>query len=390
MKLTDRQIQLTKPPVSGRVTLSDGNGLQLRITSSDKRSWSLQYRYQGAMRKYTIGSYPEITLKDARARNTELRASIQAGNDPQTSKKLARSPSSTNVEECFEEYLRDHLKINVQKSWPEYERAMRRDVLPFVGKIEIEALDKPAIRAVIRRITDRGSMVLANRVLQYISGMLKWAVGVGYITVNPAADIPKPFKERSRERVLSLDEVRTILSVCDSLAGVQAAFVKFLLFSGQRLNEIAKLTRHEILDDHIAIPRDRNKSGETIITPLLPHLQDILNMCPRGNGQYIFSTTLGEKPISGFSQIKSQLHNASGITDWTFHDFRRSMATALADAGMDQFNIKCALNHKDNSVTGVYDRSYHIKAKSKALSKWHGLIAEEETIEVINFRAMRQ
>ena len=389
MKLTDRQIQLTKPPGSGRLTLSDGNGLQLRITSNGKRSWSLQYRYQGAMRKYTIGSYPEITLKDARARNTELRASIQAGNDPQTSKKLARSPSSTNVEECFEEYLRDHLKINVQKSWPEYERAMRRDVLPFVGKIELEALDKPAVRAVIRRITDRGSMVLANRVLQYISKMLKWAVGVGYITANPAADIPKPFKERSRERVLSLDEVRSILTACDSLVGVQADFVKFLLFSGQRLNEIAKLTRHEIMDDHIAIPRDRNKSGETIITPLLPHLRGILDGCPRGNGPFIFSTTLGAKPLSGFSQIKSQLQKSSGITDWTFHDFRRSMATALADAGINQFNIKCALNHKDNSVTGVYDRSFHIKMKSSALIKWQGLIQYQEAPKLVPIRAIK-
>ena len=387
MKLTDRQIQLTKPPVSGRLTLSDGNGLQLRITSKGKRSWSLQYRYQGAMRKYTIGSYPEITLKDARARDTELRASIQAGNDPQTAKKLARSPSSTNVEECFEEYLRDYLKVNL-KSWPEYERAMRSDVLPFVGKIELEALDKPAIRAVIRRITERGRMVLANRVLQYISKMLKWAVGVGYITVNPAADIPNPAKERSRERVLSLDEVRSVLDACDSLGGVQADFVKFLLFSGQRINEIAKLTHDEVMDDHIAIPRDRNKSGETIITPLLPHLRDILDSCPRGNGPFVFSTTLGDRPLSGFSQIKSLLQKISGITDWTFHDFRRSMATALADAGIDQFKIKCALNHKDNSVTGVYDRSYHIKAKSEALSKWHAIIIEDVTIEAFKLRAV--
>ena len=387
MKLTDRQIQLTKPPVSGRLTLSDGNGLQLRITSKGKRSWSLQYRYQGAMRKYTIGSYPEITLKDARARNTELRASIQAGNDPQTAKKLARSPSSTNVEECFEEYLRDYLKVNL-KSWPEYERAMRSDVLPFVGKIELEALDKPAIRGVIRRITELGRMVLANRVLQYISKMLKWAVGVGYITVNPAADIPKPAKERARERVLSLDEVRSVLDACDSLGGVQADFVKFLLFSGQRLNEIAKLTHDEVMDDHIAIPRDRNKSGETIITPLLPHLRDILDSCPRGNGPFVFSTTLGDRPLSGFSQIKSLLQKISGITDWTFHDFRRSMATALADAGIDQFKIKCALNHKDNSVTGVYDRSYHIKAKSEALSKWHAIIIEDVTIEAFKLRAV--
>jgi integrase len=188
--------------------------------------------------------------------------------------------------------------------------------------MELEELDKPAIRAVIRRITERGRMVLANRVLQYVSKMLKWAVGVGYITVNPAADIPKPAKERSRERVLTLDGVRAILSACDSLAGVQADFVKFLLFSGQRLNEIAKLTRYEILDDHIAIPRDRNKSGKTIITPLLPHLRDIIDSCPRGNGPFVFSTTLGDRPLSGFSQIKSQLQKTSGVNDWTFHDFR--------------------------------------------------------------------
>ena len=337
------------------------------------------------MRKYTIGCYPEVSLKNARARNTELRASIQAGSDPQTTKKRSRSPSSTNVEECFEEYLRDQFRVNL-KSWPEYERAMRKDVLPFVGKMELEALDKPAIRAVIRRITERGRMVLANRVLQYISKMLKWAVGVGYITANPAADIPKPAKERSRERVLTIDEVRAILSACDSLAGVQADFVKFLLFSGQRLNEIAKLTHDEIIDDHISIPRDRNKSGETIITPLLPHLQTIIDSCPRGNGQYIFSTTHGEKPLSGFSQIKSQLQKASGVTDWTFHDFRRSMATALADAGVDEFAIKYALNHKDSSVTGVYDRSQHLKRKTLALASWYDLVSVGNTANLHHLR----
>ena len=171
-----------------------------------KRSWSLQYRYHGAMRKYTIGTYPEISLKEARAKNTALRATIQAGHDPQADKKAARPPSSTNVQECFEEYLRDHLKRHL-KSWPEYERAMRKDVLPYVGETELAELDKATIRAVIRRITARGRMVLANRVLQYISRMLTWAVGVGYISTNPASDIPKPAKEQARERVLTMDEV---------------------------------------------------------------------------------------------------------------------------------------------------------------------------------------
>ena len=142
------------------------------------------------------------------------------------------------------------------------------------------------------------------------------------------------------------------------------------------------------MDNHIAIPRDRNKSGGTIITPLLPHLKEIIESCSSGDGQFVFSTTGGAKPISAFSQIKSQLQTASGTSDWTFHDFRRSMATALADAGIDQFNIKCALNHKDNSVTGVYDRSFHIKMKSSALTKWHCLIHEHNTQTIIPIRAI--
>lgn len=119
-----------------------------------------------------------------------------------------------------------------------------------------------------------------------------------------------------------------ILAACDSLAGSQATFVKFLLFSGQGPNEIAHLRRNEVNDNHIAIPRDRNKSREMIITPLLPHLQDIIKGCPQGQGPFVFSTTCGEKPLSGISQIKTVLQQASATHDWTFHDFKRSIATA--------------------------------------------------------------
>ena len=143
------------------------------------------------------------------------------------------------------------------------------------------------------------------------------------------------------------------------------------------------------MDDHIAIPRDRNKSGGTIITPLLPHLKEIIESCSSGDGQFVFSTTDGAKPISAFSQIKSQLQTASGTSDWTFHDFRRSMATALADSGVEQFAIKCALNHKDNSVTGVYDRSFHIKMKSSALIKWQSLIQHQEAPKFVPIRAIK-
>ena len=81
-------------------------------------------------------------------------------------------PMSKNVLKIFARLL----KVNL-KSWPEYERAMRKDVLPFVGQIELEALDTPTIWAVIRRIAERGRMFLANRIFQYVSKMFNcWLV----------------------------------------------------------------------------------------------------------------------------------------------------------------------------------------------------------------------
>ena len=130
----------------------------------------------------------------------------------------------------------------------------------------------------------------------------------------------------------------------------------------------------EVKEDRLEIPGLRNKSGETLITPLLPSLLQILEECRRQEGSYVFTTGNGTRPISGFSQIKASLSRLSDVSDWNFHDFRRSLATLLSDNGIDRFSIKCALNHKDGSVTGIYDRSEHIKRKSLALLQWHRMV----------------
>ena len=139
--------------------------------------------------------------------------------------------------------------------------------------------------------------------------------GCWFYRQKSRGDIPKAAKERPRERVLGLDEVRTILSASASLAGAQGGFVKFFFLSSQRLNEIARLTRDEVTDNHIAIPRDRNKSGETIVTPPLPRLKEIIESCSSGDGLFVFSTSNGVKPISAFTQINSKLQTVSGASD---------------------------------------------------------------------------
>ena len=64
------------------------------------------------MLKYTIGTYPDISLKDTRICSTALRATVQTGSDPQNAKRLARLPTSTTVTECLDEYLRDYFLVS--------------------------------------------------------------------------------------------------------------------------------------------------------------------------------------------------------------------------------------------------------------------------------------
>ena len=80
----------------------------------------------------------------------------------------------------------------------------------------------------------------------------------------------------------------------------------------------------------------------------------------------------------------SEAHVRSGHS--MIHDFRRSMATTLADSGLDQFDIKYALNHKDSSVPGVYSKSHHIKRKALALATWYDLVSVSITAKVHHLR----
>ncbi len=112
------------------------------------------------------------------------------------------------------------------------------------------------------------------------------------------------------------------------------------------------------------------KNNRKVITPITEEMQRILQSIPK-NGEFIFSTNYGLKPLNCFSKIKSKLIQTSNIQTWTFHDFRRSMATFLGDNGFNKDRIMTVLNHTDSSVTSIYNRSHHFKQKLEALNFWN-------------------
>lgn len=372
MRLSEYEIKATPTPIK-RSTLSDGRGLELRMTPSGKRTWSLLYPFNGKKQRFTIGDYPAVKLKEARLIADKLRNQVAHGQNPQELKRKARNANIVTVNWCYDQFLVRYLKPQL-RTWQEYDKRISADVLPSLGKKDIRQVQKADIIKIIDAITDRDAPVLANRVLQYTSKFFKWCIGRGYIEYNPAANIPKPAKETSRERVLSLAEARSIYQAAECLGPVTCAFVRLLMLTGQRRSEISHLEWTELQSDRIEIGGHRSKNGKPITTPLTDEANALLAALPRNNGIYVFSTTGGHRPIGNFSRTKDKLAEKSGVADWTYHDFRRSMATNLAEIGISRFDITTALNHQDVSVTGIYERSENCKLKLNTLSIWSKII----------------
>ena len=365
MMLNDRQIKLTESPQAGRLSLNDGNGLSLRVSTSN-RSWSLQYRFNGRKMRMTLGSYPTLSLKQARILAQEKRVALLKGIDPQEDKKQRKEYTFGYYVEL---YIVRHVSVNL-KSHKEVTRIFNTYLLPKIGKISLKSIQKQQVLRIIDTLVNTNRGVTANRVLQHLKTMFKWCIQRGYIDHSIVESIGKPYKEQSRDRVLSVQEIKLIYDSCAVLTNIQRVFVQFLILSGQRLNEIAQLRWIDIREDCLEIPKNRSKNNKKIITPLTETMHLLLKTLPK-EGEYIFSTTSGIKPLNCFAYLKRKIIQKSGVNEWTFHDFRRSMATFLGDKGYEYHNIMLVLNHSDHSVTSIYNRSSQFKKKYETLTFWN-------------------
>ena len=388
MPLTDHIIKNTKHDPSRRVALTDGHGLQLRISMRNDRSWSFQYRFKGRMKKLTLGNWPSISCTKARRLANDARYSIARGIDPQEEKRKAtiKKPKFEEIWAMFDElYIAKSVK---EKTAKDYRQIAAKNILPKLGKRNLDEVERVEVVRLIDHVATRAP-ILANRTLGLLKQFFNWAIGRGDIAMNPALGIPKPIKELKRNRVLSLSEMRRIYSAAESLSPANALFIQLLLLTGQRAGVIAKLTSDEWNGDYLEIAGDRNKSGERILVPLPQIAQEKIASVAHTNGSFLLSTTNGYKPINGFSKLKKKLDYLSGITEWRLHDIRRGISTHFEDNGVDRFYVERLLNHKDNSVTGIYAKSNHLEMRRNIFEQWSRVLTSKDGSDANNIITFR-
>ena len=404
--LTVLAAERAKPNPQKRLEIPDGGlpGLYLVVQSSGAKSWALRYRYGGKPRKLTVGAFPGIGLAAARDLAAIAIRAIAEGRDPGRERREARQKAGVdrdlfkNVAAQFiDRYARRQTR---ESSWLETARLLGFRPEPgatpkasapleatgagiaarWSGRTVSEITRRDVIE-LLDETVDRGATTMANRELAAVRRMFGWCTERGIVEASPCAGVRAPVPERSRDQLLSDDEIKIFWIGADAIGWPFGPLFKLLLLTGQRRDEVGEMRWREIDNDGPlwALPRERVKAGRAHDVPLSDAALAILMALPRVSGRsgYVF-TTNGVVPVSGWSRAKDRLDKAmadAGMTGepWRLHDLRRTAASGMARLGINLPVIERVLNHVSGSfggIVGVYQRHEFSDEKRRALDSW--------------------
>jgi hypothetical protein len=178
MKLTDAKIKGLKADAKRYIEWDDGlSGLGVRVSPTGKRSFIFMYRYQGTSRMMTLGTYPRLTLADARYKASQAKEKVCKEIDPgleQTKKRIAEGEAYT-IKNLVDEYLEKHARQK-KKSWREDERILEKDIVPSWGRKKAKSITRREVVVLLDEIKERaeakgGTGIQANRTLALIRKM---------------------------------------------------------------------------------------------------------------------------------------------------------------------------------------------------------------------------
>ena len=377
--MTDRKVASLKPlPQQTDYFDEATRGFGLRVSPGGTKAWFLKYVVAGDQRRDRLGEYPAISLAGARKKALALRSKLADGMDPRAERAAAAAEQKSNRENSFSavaaKFITRHASKN-RRGW-EVEQIINRELVPYWGERPIAEISRQDVVAALDRVVDRGAPIAANRLLAVIRKLFGWAIERGILDATPVANISAPSKESARDRVLDDDEIKTLWQGCDKLVHPFGAFTRLLLLTAQRRGELAQLNWTDLdgLDGDSptwTLPRTTTKADRTHAVPLSPQAAAIINSLPR-TGEYVFSTgRRGDKPIAGFSVVKRQIDEITGLADWRYHDLRRSGASIMARLNTPPHVLSRILNHapiRQEGVTAIYNRYHYAGEQRHALN----------------------
>jgi len=416
-RINKSSVDATKPGTAEFLLWDDKiAGFGLKVTPKGVKTYLFQYRLggrAGKTRRVTIGKHGALTPDAARKEAERLAVLVSLGVDPQQQKQdNARKAVDLAFKGYATRFVDDCLKVRWERSHKDGEALLRLYAIPALGNKPLHEINRADIRAVLGKA--KGKVATSRNLFAVLRRLFRWAVSQGDLDVSPITGMEPPPLPVKRDRVLSDTELKLAWQASHELGYPFGPFVRLLIVTGQRLEEVSALEWHELEKAKATwtLPADRAKNGNASIVPLsklaVKELDALAKRAKRKDGWprkgFVFSTT-GETSISGHSRAKTRLDremsklkekDAPAVPHWRYHDLRRTLATGMQRLGVRFEVTEAILNHVSGSksgVAGVYQLHDWGPEKRAALQAWSdhldSLLNDKDTSNVVTLAERR-
>ena len=392
-KLTNTEVQQAKPGEKTRL-LSDGGGLQLRINTSGSKKWIFNY-YRPLSKSrtgITLGTFPALSLADARKQAIRSRELLGQGIDPQQyrdEQERHQIASESNTLEHVSTLWFDVKKAEVS---PDYAddvwRSLTRHIFPLIGNLPIAKITAPRVIEVLRPIEAKGNLETIKRLSQRLNEVMDYAVNHGLIQANPLSGIRKVFKRPKKQHMPALkpDELPSLMLVIAqaSIKKTTRCLIEWQLHTLTRPSEAAGTMWNEI--DFKAktwtIPAERMKKRRTHTIPLTNQALALLAvMKPISEKRdHVFPSDRNPRTHTNSQTVNMALKRMGFAGILVSHGLRSIGSTTLNEEGFDADIIESALAHVDtNDVRSAYNRADYLKRRRSMMEWWSTHIEKSAT-----------
>ena len=384
--------------------LNDGAGLRLRIRPDGSRTWIYRYRLDGKEMSTGLGAYPKVGLQIARSKAQEARLEVSKGNNPSTSKRIAKTQQITKGGNTFG-LIADEWLAHNKPDWSgtHYERnegLLRRYLIPDLGKLPIESISEPYLFTVIKKVYDKGTKVSAARTRTIAGQIFSYARATHRGTNNPARDMSdNPYFKKPAVKhfdALPQEQVPLLMAALNKSSNEQqldlktVCALKLAMFTGLRDNSIRGAKWSEIdLEKRIwTVPASRMKSGKEFKLPLPRQAVEVFKTIEpltfREPTSYVFPSS-GKYGHMAENTLRLALHRLGFKV--TFHGMRSLITNVLNERGFNRDAIERQLDHQEqNKTRASYLRSDFMEDRTKIMqwfADWcDGNIAPQNVIAI--------
>ncbi|MBO9357638.1 tyrosine-type recombinase/integrase [Bordetella petrii] len=402
MALTDVVVRQARPTSKPR-SLLDADGLSLFIPPKGRKCWHLRYTFAGKERRISLGTYPEVSLREARELREQARALLAKGVNPRAERKRKHHAALLADEQTFMvvyERWRDHRKLALeegrQTSLDQIRRVFKKDVFPILRHMGIHDITRAHLLEIIGRVEKRGSLSVAEKLRTWFGQLFRYAcVVVSGMAENPALDldvVALPLPPADHNPFLRMPELPAMLQTLRKYRGqvsTQLA-VRLLLLTGVRTCELRYATSDQFdlerglwvipvtrLKQRRQLKRNKRQRLTDIppyIVPLSVQAQEIvrhlLDTMKPAQSYLIPGVRSLKRPFSE-NTVNHALKRMGYEGLLTGHGMRGTMSTALNELGYPSKWVDAQLSHADpNRISAAYNHAEYVEQRRVMMQDW--------------------